>query len=372
MVWDLKDIDYVDINVEDIENEALKELARRLNKDIYPASAERIHTLTLVDLLILDREMINDTGKQTLLSYARGDYLDHIGALMDEKRLAASTARTILKFTMSTALDYVNVIPKGTRAKTKDGFIFKTLEEVHIPPGKTEIETVAESETVGIKGNGIAPGNINVIVDVFPYFQSVVNTSESTGGAERETDEHFRQRIHEAPEKFSTAGPDEAYIYHTRGANPDIIDVSVHSPEPGVVDVVPLMSGGNVPSEEIMDKVKDVLNDRKVRPLTDKVQVKKPSVVNYSLDLTYYVSRDDKLFTTDIAKRVDEEVRDFIEWQKNRLGRDINPDKLIERLIRAGAKRVVINKPQFKVLQYNEIAQLDGKKSIEFMGVEDE
>lgn len=372
MSWDLKDIDYVDIDVEGIEDEALQELATRLNKDIYPASPERIHTLALVALLILDREMINDTGKQTLLAYARGDYLDHIGLLMDEKRLEASTARTSLKFTMSTPLSYVNIIPKGTRAKTSDGMMFRTLEEVHIPAGVTEIETIAESEIVGIKGNGIAPGEIKVIVDVFPYFQSVVNTTESTGGAERETDDHFRQRIHEAPEKFSTAGPDGAYIYHTRGVNPDIVDVSVHSPEPGVVDIVPLMAGGNLPSEEIIEKVKEVVNDRKVRPLTDKVQVKKPKAVNYSLDLSYYVSVEDKLFTTDIAKRVDEEVRDWIEWQKSRLGRDINPDKLIERLIRAGAKRVNIASPEFKVLAYDEIAVHDGQKKIEFKGVEDE
>lgn len=372
MAWDLKDIDYVDISVEDIENEALQELARRLGKDIYPASPERIHTLTLVDLLILDREMINDTGKQTLLAYARGDYLDHIGALMDEKRLPASTARTMLKFTMSTTLDYVNIIPKGTRAKTKDGFMFRTLEEVHIPPGTIEIETVGECETPGIKGNGIAPDNIKTIVDVFPYFDSVTNTTTSFGGAERESDEHFRQRIHEAPEKFSSAGPDGAYLYYTRGANPDITDVAVHSPKPGVVDIVPLMGDGNLPTEEIIEDVKEVLNDRKVRPLTDKVQVKKPTIVNFELDFSYYVSAEDKLFTTEIAKRVDEEVKDWIKWQREKLGRDINPDKLIERLIRAGAKRVVINKPQFKVLQYDQIAHLQGKQSVEFMGVEDE
>lgn len=372
MAWDLKDIDFVDIDVEDIENEALVELSRRLGKDIYPASPERIHALTLVNLLILDREMINDTGKQTLLAYARGDNLDHIGALMDEKRLEASKARTILRFKMSTALSYVNVIPKGTRVKNRDGIIFKTLEENHIPAGDTEIDVIAECSEEGLKGNGIVKGSINVIVDVFPYFQEVINITESSGGAQRESDEHFRQRIHEAPEKFSTAGPDGAYTYYTRSVNPDIIDVAVSSPSPGVVDVVPLMSGGNLPSEEIIEKVKDVVNDRKVRPLTDKVEVKKPKVVNYNLELSYYISVEDKLFTSQINKRVNEEVKDWISWQKSKLGRDINPDKLIERVIRAGAKRIICTSPKFKVLSYDEIAHLDGEVQIDFMGVEDE
>ena len=372
MAWDLKDIDFVDIDVEDIENEALVELSRRLGKDIYPASPERIHALTLVNLLILDREMINDTGKQTLLAYARGDYLDHMGALMDEKRLEASKARTILRFKMSTALSYVNVIPKGTRVKNRDGIIFKTLEENHIPAGDTEIDVIAECSEEGLKGNGIVKGSINVIVDVFPYFQEVSNITESSGGAQRESDEHFRQRIHEAPEKFSTAGPDGAYTYYTRSVNPDIIDVAVSSPSPGVVDVVPLMAGGNLPTEEIIEKVKDVVNDRKVRPLTDKVEVKKPKVVNYNLELYYYISVEDKLFTSQINKRVNDEVKDWITWQKSKLGRDINPDKLIERVIRAGAKRIICTSPKFKVLSYDEIAHLDGEVQIDFMGVEDE
>lgn len=372
MVWDLEDVNFVDIIPQEVIDGAAEELSRRLGKDLYPAAPERIMLLTLLDLILLDREKINYTGKMNLLAYASGDYLDQIGALVDEKRLQAKASKTILKFTISTPLSYVNIIPKGTRARTIDGFVFKTLEEVEIKPGETEKIVTAECETIGIEGNGIAKNTINIIIDVFPYYQSVTNITVSSGGAEKESDDRFRQRIHEAPEKFSVAGPDGAYIYHTRSVNQNIIDVAVNSPEPGVVDVIPLMTNGELPNEEIIEDIKNKLNDKKVRPLTDKVQVRKPTIVEYDLNLKYYISTENKLFANEITKKVDEVIQKYIDWQKEKLGRDINPDKLIEQIISVGAKRVEIASPVFKVLNYDQVAHLSGKKTVNFMGVEDE
>ena len=372
MYWGLEDVDFIKVIPQEVIDNATVELARRLGKDIYPASPERIMLLTLLDLILLDREKINDTGKMNLLAYSRGDFLDHKGAFMDEVRLPAKASKTMLKFKMSTGLNYVNVIPKGTRVKTQDGLVFKTLEELEIPVGKQEIIAQAECEKVGIAGNGIPKGSINVIVDVFPYYQSVENITVSSGGAERESDDRFRERVHGSPEKMSTAGPDGAYLYHTKAVNQNIIDVAVNSPSPGVVDVIPLMTDGEQPNDEIIKDIEDKLNDRKVRPLTDKVQIRKPTIVEYDLNLKYYISSEDKIFTSNIIKKIDLVIQEYIDWQKQKLGRDINPDKLIEQIISAGAKRVDIISPQFKVLNYDEVAHLSGQKTINFMGVEDE
>lgn len=40
-----------------------------------------------------------------------------------------------------------------------------------------------------------------------PFVQSVTNTTESSGGADTETDDAYRQRIRSAPESFSVAAP---------------------------------------------------------------------------------------------------------------------------------------------------------------------
>ena len=94
-----------------------------------------------------------------------------------------------------------------------------------------------------------------------------------------ETDDALRERIHEAPESFSNAGSYGAYRWHTFNASALISDVSIISPSPGVVRVYPLLKGGEMPTEEIMRAVTEALNDRAVRPLTDKVEVLMPEVV---------------------------------------------------------------------------------------------
>lgn len=372
MQFQLQDIDYIDIEFDKINEEATEELSRRLGKPLYPASPERILLLTLLDYIIQDREFINDTGKMQLLAYARGDYLDHLGALMEEKRFPASRARTTLCFTLSTALDYVNIIPKGTRAKSKEGFIFQTLEEKEVPIGQKEVEVLAECDRAGVEGNGIAKGSITTIVDVFPYFNSVTNTTMTYGGAEMEDDDHFRQRIHEAPEKFSCAGPDGAYHYYAMLANPRISDVAVWSPEPGKVNIVPLLEGGEVPEDSVLDDVKEICNGRYVRPLTDYLEVKKPRVASYTLTVKYWISEKDKLFVTDITKRVEDSVKEFTTWQRERLGRDINPSRLINLMVLAGAKRVEVESPIFQKLEYDQVAHLQGEVKALYQGVEDE
>lgn len=56
-----------------------------------------------------------------------------------------------------------------------------------------------------------------------------------------------------------------------------ITDVSVTSPEPGKVQIVTLLDGGEIPGNEILDAVLEVCNDRTVRPLTDQVSAFAPT-----------------------------------------------------------------------------------------------
>jgi phage-related baseplate assembly protein len=40
-------------------------------------------------------------------------------------------------------------------------------------------------------------------------------------------------------------------------------------------------------------------------------------------------------------------VNDFVDWEAARIGRDINPSKLNQMMVDAGAKRTVITNPSF-------------------------
>jgi phage-related baseplate assembly protein len=173
----------------------------------------------------------------------------------------------------------------------------------------------------------------------------VSNTTESEGGADAETDDAYAERIQQAPESFSVAGPDGAYRYWARTASQLIIDVLVHSPSPGVVEIRPLLQGGEVPGQEILDLVDLVCNDRAIRPLTDDVQVLTPEQVDYDISLTYWISTANASIAASIQSAVNQAVNDYKLWQKSKLGRGIDPSELNARIKSAGAKRVVVTLP---------------------------
>ena len=215
------------------------------------------------------------------------------------------------------------------------------------------------------------PGEINKIVDPAPFWASAENVTKSEGGADTESDEAYRDRIQEAPEKFSTAGPALAYEYHAKAASALIVDVSVDSPAPGEVIVYPLLKGGVIPGNEILTLVDKKLNDRSIRPLTDKVSVKAPESVKYDVDVLYYIDRRDATEAAQIQARAESTVQEFSAWQKERLGRDINPTELYYRLRAAGVKRAEIKSPVFTATNKKQVAIADSVKA-SFGGLEDE
>ncbi|NLU09451.1 MAG: baseplate J/gp47 family protein [Tepidanaerobacter acetatoxydans] len=370
-IYDLQDIEFVEMDLGKIEAEAVTMLEEELGKPLYPGAPERLLMLCLLSIIIQQRALINDTGKQNLLAFSRETYLERIGDLVGEEREKHAYAYTTLKFTLSTALNFVHIIPKGTKV-TADGLVyFEVEEDVEIPIGETEVETIAKCTAPGAIGNGFLPGQINQIVKPFPFFQSVENTTMSYGGLDEESDDQLRQKIHEAPEGFSTAGPDGAYKYYARKASPLIIDVEAHSPSPGVVEVVPLLENGDIPTDEIIEQVYEICNSKEIRPLTDKLVVSKPPVVYYDLNVEYWISEENKPFINQINQNVIEAISEYELWQKSKLGRDINPSKLIEMLMRAGAKRVNVISPAFLKLEKTQIAHLRNK-DIVYKGVEND
>ena len=88
-----------------------------------------------------------------------------------------------------------------------------------------------------------------------------------------------------------------------------------------------------------------------VRPLTDQVFVEDAEVVSYDIDFTYYIQTGSAASAADIAAAVQMAVDEFNAWQCARLGRDINPSRLINLLMQTGIKRVELRAPAFTVLR---------------------
>jgi phage-related baseplate assembly protein len=103
-----------------------------------------------------------------------------------------------------------------------------------------------------------------------------------------EDDDAFRERIQLSWSQLNTAGARNAYRYHAKSADPDVLDADAYGPvthgRPGEVDVYVLSrSGDGTASAELINKVSSVLNPDEVRPITDYVSVKSAEIVSYDI-----------------------------------------------------------------------------------------
>jgi len=356
----LPDVEFANKDIEDILSDTISSYEKAYFeqngtvKKLYPGDPIRIFLYSQALREFQLRQIIDFSAKQNLLKYAKGDYLDNIGATVE--RLKASKSRVTIKFNMSSPQPTAQIIPIGTRVTPGNNIFFETTENVEIPAGEIEVTSIMECTIEGKSGNGFLPGQINVLVDPVPWVKSVSNIDKSQGGSDIEDDESYRERIWLAPESYSTAGPDGAYKFFAKQYNSSIVDVEVSSPSPGVVDIRVLLENGEIPTQTLLDSLKDYLSDGTKRPLTDYVVVNAPDIVNYDIDIVYYILDEDSAMTSTIQTSVNQAIENYKNWQKSKIGRDINPSKLTADIISSGAHRVEITSPVYTEIQATDIA----------------
>ena len=371
-VREYPDIHFVDTDTNTVVNALIQSYEAFTGRTLYPADPARLFILWVADIIIQERVNIDFSARQNVPRYAEGEYLDSLAELFkDAYRLEPEKAKTTLRFTLSIPLEVATIVPAGTRVTVDGEIIFQTLQVLTIPAGDLFGDVEAECQTAGEIGNGFVPGQITQLIDIFPYFGSVENVSESDGGADEESDAAFYERMRESVETFSTAGPLGAYEYYAKSASALIVDVKATSPEPGEVDVRVLLSGGQLPGEEILKEVLDILNADKVRPLTDHVTVAAPETVPYDIDFTYWTQEGGAVSDEKVAENIAAAVRTFKEWQGAKMGRDVNPSYLISLLMQAGAKRVKVRSPVDTVVPDNAVAVI-GETAVVNGGAENE
>ena len=371
-VREYPDIHFVDTDTNTVVNALIQSYEAFTGRTLYPADPARLFILWVADIIIQERVNIDFSARQNVPRYAEGEYLDSLAELFkDAYRLEPEKAKTTLRFTLSIPLEVATIVPVGTRVTVDGEIIFQKTQALTIPAGDLFGDVEAECQTDGEIGNGFVPGQITQLIDIFPYFGSVENVSESDGGADEESDAAFYERMRESVETFSTAGPLGAYEYYAKSASALIVDVKATSPEPGEVDVRVLLSGGQLPGEEILKEVLDILNADKVRPLTDHVTVAAPETVPYDIDFTYWTQEGGAVSDDKVAENIAAAVRTFKEWQGAKMGRDVNPSYLISLLMQAGAKRVKVRSPVDTVVPDNAVAVI-GETAVVNGGAENE
>lgn len=129
------------------------------------------------------------------------------------------------------------------------------------------------------------------------------------------------------------------------------IYVEVAKSTAGHVHLYVLMKDGSLATDTIKSAVYAACNSRDVRPLTDYVEVHDLDSVSFDIEFTYYIPNDSEIPITDIQTAITNAVNEYKDWQCSRIGRDINPAKLLYLLMQTGVKRVELTSPTFRVLR---------------------
>jgi len=370
----LPDLVFVERDAATIEANMLTQIETALGTTLGLGDPRRAIVSGIIALLVQERQNINATGRLNLLDYSSGDALLAIGRLVlgsASGLLPAAPALTTIRFTLSSARTAVTTIAAG-RAIVAGSVEFDTTAAIEIPIGSLTGDVTAQAAVPGTGGNGFVAGQIKTLVEPIPFVASAVNLTTSQGGAPEESDDDYRERVRLAPTSFSVAGPEGAYAFWAKSVSAAIADVSVvtDAGSPGEVWVLPLLTDGVIPGSEVLNLVAPALSDKTRRPLTDLVTVVAPTAVSYDIAFTYYIDNADATMALTIEAAVNAAVVEYQAWQRAKIGRDINPDKLRSLVIAAGAKRLTVASPSFTALTLQQVAQ-NGTVAVTYGGLED-
>lgn len=311
----------------------------------------------------------DNIGRQQMLKFSAGAYLDNIAAMWGITRKPAGYASATVRFTRSSTMQSGAIgIPKGTTVRTEAGVFFATAEYAEVKSGESSADVICTAAEPGEESNGLEPGVINVLVDTIPYISRVENVNISRGGTNVESDTSLTERVFLAPSAYSCAGPAGAYEFFAKEWRPDVKDVKVTNPSPCVVRIFFMLESGSPDEEDCKSMERFMMQDAK-RPMCDKVECSAPTEVQYDISILYTIAKDNSKSATTIQNAITTAVEEYVEWQ-NTMGRDINPAELISRIRNAGAHRVTLTNPIFEKVEDTEVPKLR-TQAVTYGGLED-
>ena len=372
-------INFVEIIPKNILDNMFNSVEDYLGIKLSDGDERNLFLHSLAPIIIGLYNSINDTGNQNLLRFARDEKLTALAEdLYNTPRLDAtkSFCKGIAKLSEIQIQDVS--IKAGTKVTPDGELMFLIRDDAVVKSGQTQTEVTLIALETGEKYNGFLPGKINHIVDPISYVSEIYNTEISASGSDVEDDESYRQRARLYMESLSTAGPEGAYIYYALSAHNSITSVKPISPSPGVVRIYALVDKGEIPSQEILDKIYNAVSPKDRRPLTDKVEVAVPEVVNYNIELTYYLDKNFPIKEGEWRQCIEGDkldyssgaIRDFIKWQQSDIGKAINPDELkyfiqnaasfeVEGIKITGVRRLEVTFPIHATVSENQVAKVE-------------
>ncbi len=167
--------------------------------------------------------------------------------------------------------------------------------------------------------------------------------AEAGTAAVMEEDDDFRFRITLAPEGYSTAGPEGAYLYYALSADSDVASATALSPNPAEVEIYILSRAeGGTASPELIAAVQAALTPDSVRPIGDRVSVQSATITEYAIvaSLTTYDGPDASVVLATAQAQIERFVA-----ESRKIGRDITLSGINAALFVGGTQKVTVTSP---------------------------
>jgi len=193
-------------------------------------------------------------------------------------------------------------------------------------------------------------GNLDHLGALVGVVRLTITPADPVTGAAAvmEGDDDFRQRIVLAPERFSTAGPELAYVALAKGATGDVLDASATTPARGevLVSVLSRTGDGTAPAASIA-AVTAATSARDKRPLGDAVTVKSAGIVKFAIraSLVTFAGPDLSVVLASARARLDAYL-----VENRKIGRTITRSGISAALTVAGVHRVDLENPAADVI----------------------
>jgi len=235
------------------------------------------------------RQMINqndkkETVKQLLITTATGADLDHLGSQENVFRDEGEYPYANFEFTLLTPSDVDLTIPAGVILNSDDDkYKAHTVDDVTIFAGndvaivKVELEQYVSESDVKTEN----------LVTELTYAVKVKQLNIFSNGTGLESDDRYRLRIISSADRYSTAGAEEAYIYHVVSADSRIDDIVVLDEK--VLDVNIYLASFEGVDALMINRVYEACTAKYVRPINDNVIVKPAEIVSLNLTATIEV-----------------------------------------------------------------------------------
>jgi phage-related baseplate assembly protein len=313
--------DFVTADAQGLLDKAKAHFEAHTGRTLSPSQVEMYLLETIAYMLSVrgaEEQLALENG---FVAYAGIDGLEWHGVERNMPRLEAASATTVLRFSTETPAVNRIRIPQGTRVSDNGAQVqFLTLEAAYIETDQTQVDIKSEATETGIFANGFPIGSIAAIVDPVPGIFAATNLTATGAGAELEDIARYRERLPLAFEGIGDGLSRERYVSDVFSWNVRCIAVEVLRPQPGYVDLWPLMDTG-APNAEERASLLAVFEGSNTHQ-GDFIQVQTPSAHDFEFTLALTVT------DPDAAPIAQAEVQTVLDDWSQELGGYIAPSEL--------------------------------------------